>query len=487
MTIYCQLFLPHNGLIVYNSSDYLLDTHLALFWHTKSQRLKKMKAKEFIILIVILFFLGSQLSAQESWSLNDCIKYAITNNIELSVADLGEQIAEQSYQKSKWSRLPGISAQADAGRNYGRSVDPNTNGIINTSFFNNSYGLGASMDVFRGFMTQNQIGYEKFKKESAANYRENATDDLAFEVMNAFFIVIYQQEMLKIANEQRDISELNVKKTWIMVTTGVRSQAELLEVKANLEKDQLEFIRTKNNIESAWIRLKKAMNLPLDQEIKLVAPEDDVVDGSKIIADVSELFKIFSQQSPYIQMYENDWKASRKLMSVQKAGFFPSIRLQAFYNTGFYETNKDDINQTISFNNQIKNNQNQWIGASMSIPIFNRNAVRFDVKQSKLASEQAEAKLTQSKQNLLYEMEKNYSDLNASLQEFQQSERQLEADQLAFQAAQKKFDQGMTNAIEFYTVKNRLAGTTNQLLISKLMLGVKKRMLDFYKGERFWE
>ena len=446
-----------------------------------------MKSKELIILNILLFFLGSRLSAQESWSLNDCIKYAIKNNIELRVADLGEQIAEQSYQKSKWSRLPGIGAQADAGRNYGRSVDPNTNGIINTSFFNNSYGLGASMDVFRGFMTQNQIGYEKFKKESAANYRENATYDLAFEVMNAFFIVIYQQEMLKIANEQRDISELNVKKTGIMVTTGVRSQAELLEVKANLEKDQLEFIRTKNNIESAWIRLKKAMNLPLDQEIKLVAPEDDVVDGSKIIADVSELFKIFSQQSPYIQMYENDWKASRKFMSVQKAGFFPSIRLQAFYNTGFYETNKDDNNQTISFNDQIKNNQNQWIGASMNIPIFNRNAVRFDVKQSKLASEQAEAKLTQSKQNLLYEMEKNYSDLNASLQEFQQSERQLEADQLAFQAAQKKFDQGMTNAIEFYMVKNRLAGTTNQLLISKLMLGVKKRTLDFYKGERFWE
>jgi len=446
-----------------------------------------MKSKELIILNILLFFLGSRLSAQESWSLNDCIKYAIKNNLELHAADLGEQIAEQSFQKSKWSRLPGIGAQADAGRNYGRSVDPNTNGIINTSFFNNSYGLGASMDVFRGFMTQNQIGYEKFKKESAANYRENATYDLAFEVMNAFFIVIYQQEMLKIANDQRDISELNVKKTGIMVTTGVRSQAELLEVKANLEKDQLEFIRTKNNIESAWIRLKKAMNLPLDQEIKLVAPEDDVVDGSKIIADVSELFKIFSQQSPYIQMYENEWKASRKLMSVQKAGFFPSIRLQASYNTGFYETNKDDNDQTISFNNQIKNNQSQWVGASMSIPIFNRNAVRFDVKQSKLASEQAEAKLTQSKQNLLYEMKKNYSDLNASLQEFQQSERQLEADQLAFQAAQKKFDQGMTNAIEFYTVKNRLANTTNQLLISKLMLGVKKRTLDFYKGERFWE
>lgn len=446
-----------------------------------------MKTKEIIILNVLLFFLGTRVCAQERWSLNDCINYAIKNNLELHAADLGEQMAEQNYQKAKWSMLPGIGAQADAGKSYGRSVDPNTNGIINTSFFNNTYGVGASLDVFRGFMTQNQIGYEKFKKQAATNYRDNATDDLAFEVMNAFFVVIYQQEMLKIATEQRDISEMNVKKTGIMVTTGVRSQADLLEVKANLEKDQLECIRTKNNIESAWIRLKKAMNLPPDQEIKLVATEDNVIDGSEIATDVNELFKIFSQQSPYIQMYENDWKASRKLLSVQKAGFFPSIKLQASYNTGFYETNKDANNQTISFNDQIKNNQSQWLGASMSIPIFNRNAVRFDVRQSRLASEQAEAKLNQSKQNLLYEMEKNYNDLNASLQEFQQSEEQLEADQLAFQAAQKKFDQGMTNAIEFYTVKNRLASTTNQLLISKLMLGVKKRTLDFYKGTRFWE
>jgi outer membrane protein len=446
-----------------------------------------MKIKEKVILNILLFFLGSQLSAQETWSLTDCIKYAIKNNFELHAADLGKQIAVQNYQKSKWSILPGIGAQADAGRNYGRSVDPNTNGIINTSFFNNSYGIGASMDVFRGFMTQNQIGYEKFKNQAASNYRDNATDDLAFEVMNAFFIVIFQEEMLKIAQEQKEISELNVKKTEIMVTTGVRSQAELLEVKANLEKDQLEYIRTKNNIESAWIRLKKAMNLPPDQEIILAAPDDDAVVANDITTDVNELFNVFSQQSPYIQMYENDWKASRKSLGVQKAGYYPTIRFQASYNTGYYETNKDENQQTIAFNEQIKNNQNQWLGASMSIPIFNRNAVRFDVRQSKLALEQAETRLKQSKQNLLYEMEKNYNDLNASLQEFQQSQKQLEADQLAFQAAQKKFDQGMTNAIEFYTVKNRLTSTTNQLLISKLMLGVKKRTLDFYKGVRFWE
>jgi len=439
------------------------------------------------LVFLILLILSLQVNAQENWSLNECITYALKNNLQLHHADLGEQIANQSYQKSKWNLLPGIGAGADAGRNYGRSVDPNTNGIINTSFFNNSYYIGASVDVFRGFMLQNQIRYLKFRKESTENYRENATDDLAFEVMNAFFNVVYQEEILKIANEQKAISELNVKKTEILVTTGLKAQTELLEVKANFEKDELLCIQSTNNIASAWIRLKKAMNLPPDQQITLDDQDENTISADEITADITGLFKEHSQRSPYIRMFENDWKASQKDVNIQKAGFFPSIRFQAAYNTGFYETNKDASQKTIAFNSQIKNNQSQFVGASLSIPIFSKKAVRFDVRQSKLLSEQAETKLNQSKQILLYEMEQNYNDLTAAWKELQQSRNQLEADKLSFQAAQKKFDQGMTNAIEFYTVKNRLASTTSQVLHSKLTLEIKKRTLDFYKGMRFWE
>jgi len=439
------------------------------------------------LIFLILFIMGIQVNAQERWSLKECITYAIKNNLQLHQADLSEQIASQSYQKSKWNLLPGIDAGADAGKNYGRSVDPNTNGIINTSFFNNSYYIGASVDVFRGFMLQNQIRYQNFKKESNKNCRENATDDLAFEVMNAFFNVVYQQEILKIANEQKAISELNMKKMEILVTTGLKAPNELLEVKANFEKDELLCIQSANNIASAWIRLKKAMNLPPDQQITLAIVEESIVTADVITTDIAGLFKEHSQRSPYIKMFENDWKASLKDVNVKKAGFLPSLSLQAAYNTGFYETNKDAGQRTISFKSQIKNNQSQFVGASLNIPIFDKKAAWFDVRQSRLLSEQAETKLNQSKQNLLYEMEQNYNDLTASWKELQQSRNQLEADKLSFQAAQKKFDQGMISAIEFYMVKNRLASTTSQVLHSKLTLEIKKRTLDFYKGTRFWE
>ena len=440
-----------------------------------------------IVSLLMFLILSVPMSAQEKWNLNECISYAIKNNLQLHDAELSEQIAGQSYKQSKFNLLPAISAGSDAGRNYGRSVDPNTNGIITTSFFNNSYYLGASVDVFKGFMLQNQIRYQKFRKEAARNYRENAIDDLAFQVMDAFYNVVYQKELLKIANEQKDISELNLKKMQILVTTGLKAPTDLLEVKANFEKDELFCVQTSNNIDAAWITLKKAMNLPADQQINLSPDDENSIAESTLTENIPELFKSYSKWSPYLQQYEYEWRASLKNIQIQRAGFFPSIRLQASYNTGYYETNKDASDRTIAFNTQIKNNQSQFLGASLSIPIFSKNAVRSGVQQSKLVSEQAETRLEQTKQTMIYEMEQNYNDLNAAWKELQQSEKQLEADKLAFEASQKKYDQGLINVVEFYTVKNRLANTTSQVLHSKLTLEMKKRILDFYRGTRFWE
>jgi outer membrane protein len=440
-----------------------------------------------VIIILIILNVKILLSAQERWTLNQCISYGIKNNLEIRNAELNEKLARQNYLRSKWNLLPGINAGSSAIMNYGRTVDLYTNGITNNAFFNNSYSLSASVDIFRGFMLQNQIRYQKFKKEATENDNVNAKDDLAFEVMTEFFNVIYYEEFLKIATEQKALSGLNVKKTEILVSTGLRAQTELLEVKAQFEKDELICIQTSNNIESSWISLKKAMNLSPDLKFTLAGPDKEPITAGGITVTVPELYKSYSQWSPKILSLENELKASRKDINMRAAGYMPSIRLQAGFNTGYYETNKDTAHRIIAFNNQIRFNQSQFIGASLSIPVFNKNSVRFDVRQSKILFEQASNRLELAKRDLLFDMEQNYNELTASWKELQQAERQLEADKLSFQAAQKKFDQGMINAVDFYTVKNRLAITTGQVLHSKLTLEIKKRTLDFYKGERFWK
>ena len=441
-----------------------------------------------ILLLVIFFQLGNivNLVAQEKLTLNECINFALKNNLQLQEEGMNQDLAALNYRQSRWNMLPSIGAGSDVGKNFGRSVDPATNSYVNTAFFNNSYYLGASVDLFRGFMYQNQVRYRAFKKEASENNRLNAADDLAFEVMNAFFNVIYFEELLKIANDQKALSELNVKKTEILVSTGLKSPTDLLEVKANFEKEELFCLQTSTNILTSWISLKKAMNLPPERQITLQLPEPEQASAG-IPSTVQELFAQHALRSPYIKSFEGEWKASQKSVSISKGGFSPSILLQATYNTGFYETNKNADNQVISFRDQINYNQRQFLGATLTIPLFSKNAVRFDVQSAKIAEDQARTRLNLARQTLLYEMERNYNELTASAKELQQAERQMEADQLAFQAAQKRFDQGMINAIELYTTKNRLANTSAQVLHSKLTYAVKRRIVEFYKGNRFWE
>jgi outer membrane protein len=429
---------------------------------------------------------GLPLVAQERWTLNDCINYALKNNLQLQDAGMSADLAALGYNQSKWNMLPAIGAGSDAGKNFGRSVDPATNTYVNTAFFNNSYYLGASVDLFKGFMAQNQVRYRAYKKEATQNNRLNVADDVAFSVMNNFFNLIYYEELLNIANDQKALSELNVKKIQILISTGLKSQSDLLEVKANYEKEELFCIQTSNNIATARIGLKKAMNLPPEQLLELIVPATETL-SSDITTDIRELYVQHTSWSPYIRSFEQEWMASQKNVSISKGGFSPSIRLQATYNTGFYETNKDANNQVITFRDQINYNQRQFLGATLSIPVFSRNNVRFGVQSAKIEEAQALTRLNQARQSLLYEMERNYNELAASEKEFQQAEKQKEADQLAFQAAQRKFEQGMISAIELNTTKNRLANSSAQVLHAKLLFEVKKRVLEFYKGNRFWE
>jgi len=438
------------------------------------------------LLIFIWIWTSMQLVAQDRWTLNDCINYALKNNLQLQEAGMSADLAAISYSQSKWNMLPAIGAGSDAGKNFGRSVDPATNTYVNTAFFNNSYYLGASVELFKGFMAQNQVRYRAFKKEATQNSRLNVADDVAFSVMNNFFNVIYYEELLKIANDQKALSELNVRKVQLLITTGLKSQSDLLEVKANYEKEELFCIQTNNNIATARIGLKKAMNLPPEAPLVLIIPTTDAASNGNP-TDIQALYAQHTAWSPYIKSYEQEWMASQKNVSISKGGFSPSIRLQATYNTGFYETNKDANDQVIAFREQINNNQRQFLGATLTIPVFNKNNVRFGVQSAKIEAEQALTRLNLAKQTLLYEMERNYNELTASEKELQQAEKQMDADQLAFQAAQKKFEQGLVTAIELNATKNRLANSSAQVLHASLMYEVKKRVLEFYKGNRFWE
>jgi outer membrane protein len=440
--------------------------------------------KNFIFFFIFWFAFGHAL-AQPNWNLNRCISFAIENNIGLKQMEIQEKIASEDLSQSKRNLLPGVSASSRAGISFGRSVDPNTNDIVNNEFFNNSYDLGASMTLFNGFRLVNQIEYQKFRKRASELNRLNTIDDLAFGVMNSYFDVLYYKGMLKIAGEQVETSRINLKKIEKQLELGLKSKPDLLEMRANFESEELRRIQVENSLKTAMLQLQQRMNLTDGKELVLDEEQSPLVASGK--QEQNNLFTAYTQWSPYYQSFEAQLKASRKSLAISRSQLYPSVNAYGSMGTGFYETTKDESGRTIGFGTQLDNNRSQYLGGTINIPIFSRWAVRSDIKKAKLEVEQAQNTLDQEKQKLYFEMANNLNDLEALEKEYNQYQRQQEADQLAFQASEKKFEQGWVNVVDFYIAKNRLANSASQVLKARLQWEIKRKVLDFYMGKRFWE
>ncbi len=441
--------------------------------------------RKFILIQILVFVAGNALIAQTNWNLSRCISFALKNNIDIKKMEVDEKLASEDFNQSKRNLLPGISASSSAGFNFGRSIDPNTNGIVNTQFFNTSFDMGSSMTLFSGFKMINQIEYQKFRKKAAEMNRLNATDDLAFKVMNSYFDVLYYQGVFEIAKKQVEASGINLKKVERQVELGMKSKTDLFEMKANFENEELKRIQAENYLKSAYLQLKQYMNLTDTTHMVLTEEQNPIVTSN--IPERQNLFNSYLEWSPYYQSYQAQLKASRKQLSISRSSLYPTITANGSISSGYSETNKDNNNKVIGFNTQIDNNFSQYLGASLSVPIFGKWSYRSNIAKAKLDVEQAQNTLDEQKQKLYFEMQNNLNDLEAIEKEYNQYQKQLEADKLAFMAAKKKIEQGFVSVVDFYIAKNRYANSESQVLKSRLQLEVKKKALDFYLGKRFWE
>ena len=444
-----------------------------------------MNIRPIFLFLLINLFVGNTLVAQQNWTLTQCISYAIENNINLKEYDILEKLSVEDLKQSKRDMLPGVSGSTSAGFNFGRSIDPNTNDYINTEFFNNSYNLSSSIAIFDGFRLQNQIKFQKFRKQQSEYNRINATDVLAFNVMVAFFDVVYYRGMLEIANEQLEASKISLKTTEKKVEVGLQAKTDLLDMRANLEREELYKIQIENSIETATLKLKQLMNYVSRDDMNLI-DESLSVFGENVLQP-QQLFNQFTTWSPYYKSIEANLKATEKGLALYRSQLYPSIYASGSYGTGYYETRTDDDGNTIGFGEQFKNNRSQYLGASLSIPIFNRWQNRSNVKKAKLEIERAKNNLEDEKQQMLFDMVNNLTELESYYKEYNQYVKRSEVDQLAFRAAERKFDQGLIDVNDYYIAKNRLANTQSQVLLSRTQWEIKMRTLEFYRGQRFWE
>ncbi len=459
-----------------------------IFFGIDWRKQKNMRTgKTFFLFILILIAIGFSANAQKKWSLDDCIAYAIENNLDIESESITTDKFKETLSQSKRARLPYLNANTDYGINFGKSVDPNTNDVTYSSFASNSYSMNAGIAIFEGFIRNNRIAYNRFMYLAGIENVKDLKINIGFQVMDAFHNTLYYQGLLDIAKEQKELTELNLEKVRKQEEVGLSAKTDLLEIEARLADEELLVIRTENNLKASLLDLKRAMNFPVNDDLELEEISDSEIVKYPVFENTDSVFALAMKFLPAVKAKMQQLNAIEKALSVAKGSLYPSLYLGGGYYTGYYETRMDENGNTISFSEQFKNNASQSVGLQLSIPLFNRWSARSQIKQSKLDLEKEKVDLENFKNQLYYEIESYCQDLSAVSAEYLQAKKQTESNQLAFDVAQKKKEQGMFNIIDFYTSKSLLSNAQGELLRTKLLYLLKRKTLDFYMGKTIFQ
>ncbi|MDC6388225.1 TolC family protein [Maribacter sp. PR1] len=438
---------------------------------------------KFKIALFVLLMIGVNVWAQEKWSLDECVSYALENNLQLNDFKYTNQSNKETYAQSIRNLLPSINASSDYFINSGRAEDPNTGTFVTQDFFRNNYSLESSIDLFQGFQKINSIKASKFLYKATKEEVLQQKFLLAFRVMQAFYDIQFFQGLVTISQEQLAVSKSNYELVNKQIELGLKAGADLYEAESLLLTDELNLTQSKNQLAAAKLALIQEMNLEGTSQINIQEQLTDIgndIGGEEIQSD--SIYTFARDFLPLIKAQELRAKAAKKQVAVSRGRLYPSLTLFAGVGTGYFETRTDSLGSTLPFRDQFRDNTNQYIGVSLNVPISNGWSARSRIKQSKIEKLRAENNLKTQEQVLFQTIQQLVQDHNSLLVELEQSDQKVKAQNLAFNIAQKRYEKGLINALELFTAKNLFASAQNENLQVRLRSEINKSTIDFYKG-----
>ena len=429
---------------------------------------------------VSMLLAAATANAAQGWTLDQCIEYAIENNIQVRQSDLNAQNNDVELNKAVSNRLPGVSASASQGWSFGRSITAD-NTYANTNTASTSFSIGADMTLFAGGRISGNIKMAELSLEAAKSDLERIKDDIRVQVAQAFIQIVYNRSILDVARNQVTIDSMQVERLTALAAIGKASSAEVASQNATLAQSRLSVTQAQNNLSLSILTLTQLLELPSPDGFDIVQPETDNLELS--IPDSPEA--IYAQAldiKPAVKSEEIRLEQAGKNIQVAKSGYLPSLSLSASAGTNYYSSSnlKSD-----AFGTQIKNNFGPHIGLNLNIPIFSRNSNRNNVRSAKLGQMNQQMQLDNVKKTLYKEIQQAYYNAVASKSRYESSELVQTSAQESFDLVQAKYEGGKASITEFNESKNRLVSAQADLLKYRYEYLFNTALLEFYRNSSF--
>ena len=469
-----------------------------------------MKYKLVLIFISILLF--QEAKSQSVWTLEQCIEYAQSHNLDLKLNKLQLEIQEQNLTRSRATMLPTLNANANDVLNWGKSVDRYTNQFADVRTNSINLYLQSSITLFNGFKLLNSVKKNKLELYAQRYDLDYQRDMKAMDITTAFLQILYNKENFKNKKEQVVLTQMQVDRTQKLVDAGSSAKGDLYNIKSQMATEMAQKIDAENKLLLSFLKLKQLMYLPGDTTLDITAPQMELTDEFGKLQDPYDVYNYALENRPEIKSASMRVESARKDLSISKGGISPNLSLSASLGSGYsgansildgtpvlngYVPNGDKtsagdfvLSPDFTYNSKPKawddqfiDNKNYSIGLYLSIPLFNGLQNSSSISQAKIAMKKAELNLEDAKWKMRQTIEQAYADARSAYNQYEASTIQVEALQEAFTYASQRYDAKMITAFEYNDAKIKLDMAKSDMLNAKFNYVFRVKVLDFYYGK----
>lgn len=443
------------------------------------------------VLTVLAGFVLIHANAQETWNLDQCIQYALKNNIQYKREKLKAETTGNLFLNSKMQLLPSANAFAGASQNWGTTFSYDVLQYVDQKNLDGNFGLGLRMDLFRGFSNINNIGQYKYNLLANMQDVEKMKNNITFEIVAAYLQILLNQQLLRLADNQLDVTRQQVDRMQSLVDVGNQPMGKLLEIKAQEALEQSTRTSANNDLDLSYLKLSQLLFLDSVGTLKIEEPVDLDVDESRVLRQVGEVYREALGAMPGIKSAEYNLESRQKRLSSARGSRYPSLTAQFYDYTRFnelavhptlYDNDPSNDQTNYPYIEQIKDFRYRQFTLNLSIPVFNNWSVNTNVSNSKIAVSDAEMALDQAKLDLYRSIQEAHANALAALEKYRSGSEAVASQEEAFEYARQKFEVGMVNSVDYNIAKNNLTRAQSDLLQAKYQYIFRSMLLDFYAG-----
>ncbi len=438
-----------------------------------------MKTKTIILFLSILspFILNAQQTIQGgSWNLNDCINYALEQNIQVRQSILTNLSQQVNKEQAVANKLPSVSASVRENFSWSNVTNATTGSSDFSGTNSTSYSLSSSITLYNGARLNYLIKQAELDMQSGNYDSETIKESVTFSILNAYLQVLFTEEQVKNAEQQIESTTEQLNLAQERLNLGIISQSDYLQVKSQLASEKLSLANAKSQFAIARVNLMQLMELPASDNFTIVNPELGENINKNISPVAADVYAVALEIKPEIKSAEYNKESAALNKKIAEAGFYPTISADAGLGTGY--SNRSEAGYFSQLNDQISPS----FGVSMSIPIFQKKQVKTNVTQAEISYQNAELQEINTRNQLRKEIEQVSVDVVSAQTEYEASLEKYNSTTESYKLAEEKFNNGLINSVDFLYERTSYIVAESDLLQSKYNLIFNYKILDFYIG-----